>query len=146
MFPLPDEPVEQFIASLYNLAADCNFGELKGELIQDRIAVRIRDTSLSERLQMDPELMLEKAKTVIWQREAVREQQVTLKGDRLEAPQLLEVVGHLLVTDSTAKEVGSSDKYIMRHSQVLYLLRHPTPSAVFYHTTWVYGAFTDLLI
>ena len=36
---LPDEPVEQFITSLYNLAADCNFGELKDELIRDRIVV-----------------------------------------------------------------------------------------------------------
>ena len=55
--------------------------------------VGIRDALLSERLQMDLELMLEKAKTVIRQREAVREQQVTIKGDRLEAPQLLEAVG-----------------------------------------------------
>ena len=36
---LPDEPVEQFITSLYNLAADCNFGELKDKLIRDRIVV-----------------------------------------------------------------------------------------------------------
>ena len=92
---LPDEPVEQFIASLYNLAADCNFGELKGKLIIDRIVVGIRDASLSEQLQMDPELTLEKAKTVVRQREVVCEQQVTLKGDRLEAPQLLEVVGQM---------------------------------------------------
>ena len=42
---------------------------------------------------MDLELTLEKAKTVVRQREAVREQQVTIKGDRLEAPQLLEAVG-----------------------------------------------------
>ena len=47
---LPDEPVEQFITSLYNVAADCNFGELKDKLIRDRIVVRIRDASLSERL------------------------------------------------------------------------------------------------
>ena len=47
---LPDEPVEQFITSLYSLAADCNFGELKDKLIRDRIVVRIRDASLSERL------------------------------------------------------------------------------------------------
>ena len=47
---LPDEPIEQFITSLYNLAADCNFAELKDKLIRDRIVVRIRDTSLSERL------------------------------------------------------------------------------------------------
>ena len=37
--------------------------------------------------------MLEKVKTVIRQRKAVREQQLTIKGDRLEAPQLLEGVG-----------------------------------------------------
>ena len=79
---LPDEPVEQFITSLYNLAADCNFGELKDKLIRDRIVVGIRDASLLERLQMDLEMMLKKAKTVIQQREAVREQQVTIKGDR----------------------------------------------------------------
>ena len=47
---LPDEPVEQFITSLYNLAADCNFGELKDKLVRDRIVVRIRAASLSERL------------------------------------------------------------------------------------------------
>ena len=72
---LPDEPVEQFIASLYNPAADCNIGKLKDELICDKIVVGIRDTSLSERLQMDLELTLEKAKTVVRQREAVHEQQ-----------------------------------------------------------------------
>ena len=90
---LPDKPVEQFIASLYNLAADCNFGELKDELICDRIVVGIRDASLSERLQMDLELMLEKAKMVVQRREAIHEQQVTIEGDKLEAPQLLEAVG-----------------------------------------------------
>ena len=42
---------------------------------------------------MDLELMLEKAKTVVRQREAIHEQQVTLKGDRLQATQLLEAVG-----------------------------------------------------
>ena len=47
---MPDEPVEQFITSLYNLAADCNFEELKDDLIRDRIVVGIRDASLSERL------------------------------------------------------------------------------------------------
>ena len=45
---LPDEPVEQFITSLYNLVADCNFGELKDKLIRDRIVVRIRAASLSQ--------------------------------------------------------------------------------------------------
>ena len=42
---------------------------------------------------MDLEMTLKKAKIVVQQREAVREQQVTIKGDRLEAPQLFEAVG-----------------------------------------------------
>ena len=41
---------------------------------------------------MDPKLTLEKAKTVVRQRETVCEQQLTIKGVRLEAPQLLEAV------------------------------------------------------
>ena len=67
---LPDKPVEQFIASLYNVAADCNFRELKDKLIHDRTVVGIMDALWSEWLQMDPELTLEKAKTVVQQREA----------------------------------------------------------------------------
>ena len=62
---LPGEPVQQFVASLYNLAVDCNFGELKDKLIRDRIVVGIRGASLSERLQMNPELTMEKGKTVV---------------------------------------------------------------------------------
>ena len=43
---LPDEPAKQFIASLYNLAADRNFGDLRNEPICDRILIGIQDTSV----------------------------------------------------------------------------------------------------
>ena len=56
------ETTEQFITSLYSLGTDCEFGGLKEQLIQDRIVVGIRDSSLSAKLQMDPDLTLEKAK------------------------------------------------------------------------------------
>ena len=36
--------------------------------------------------------------------------------------------------------------YNTRQSQVLYFPRDPAPSAVYYHTTRVYYAFTDLLV
>ena len=42
---------------------------------------------------MNLEMTLKKAKTVVQQREAVREQQMAIKGDRLEPPQLFEAVG-----------------------------------------------------
>ena len=54
--------MEHFITSLYNLAENCEYGEMKGEMIHDRIIVGIRDNALSEQLQLDVELMLEKAK------------------------------------------------------------------------------------
>ena len=72
------ETAEQFITSLYSLAADCEFGELKEQLIRDRIVVGIRDSSLSTKLQMDADLTLEKAKRLVRQQEAVRGQQAIL--------------------------------------------------------------------
>ena len=74
------ESVEQYIVELYNLAEHCNYGDLKSEMIRDRLVVGILDKSLSERLQLDSALTLEKAKKIIRQREAVQEQQQVLNG------------------------------------------------------------------
>ena len=41
----------------------------------------IRDSVLSERMQMDPDLTLENAKKMVRQKEAVKEQQLELKCD-----------------------------------------------------------------
>ena len=78
---LDGEMSEQYIAILYNLADTCEYGELKNEMIRDRLVVGIRDTALSESLQMDASLTLEKAKTKIRQKEAVRKQQDFLQHD-----------------------------------------------------------------
>ncbi len=48
-------------------------------MIRDRLVVGIRDNTLSEKLQMDSALTLESANKAIRQREAVHEQQITLK-------------------------------------------------------------------
>ena len=53
---------------------------MKDELIRYRLVVGIRDNVLSERLQMEPELTLDKAKRLIRQREAVKEQQETVRN------------------------------------------------------------------
>ena len=76
---LPNKPVEQFITEMHRLGDNCEFGEMKEELIRDRLVVGIRDHALSERLQMEAELTLDKAKQLIRQREAVKEQQEVLK-------------------------------------------------------------------
>ena len=67
--------------ALYDLAENCEYGNMKSEMLRDRLVVGIRDQSLSEKLQMDSDLTLEKAKKQIRQREAVHEQQQELKGD-----------------------------------------------------------------
>ena len=50
-------------------------------MIRDRIVVGIRDLALSERLQLDTDLTLDKAKTMVCQRVAVHQQQELLKKD-----------------------------------------------------------------
>ena len=60
---LDEESVEQYITHLYQLAENCDYAaDIKDEMIRDRLVVGIRDTKMSETLQMDPELTLEKAK------------------------------------------------------------------------------------
>ena len=76
----PRESAKQYIMALYSFAANYNYGALEDEIIRDRLVVGIRDTAMSEMLQLDAELTLEKAKTTIRQREAVKEQQSILKG------------------------------------------------------------------
>ena len=76
---LKGEPAEQYITELYRLVETCEYGNLTPEMIRDRLVIGIQDSRLSERLQMDPELTLEKAKKLIRQSEAVHEHQVILQ-------------------------------------------------------------------
>ena len=63
------ETSEQYIMALYSLAENCEYGDLKEEMIRDRLVVGIRDTALSEKMQMDPKLTLEIAMKHVRQRE-----------------------------------------------------------------------------
>ena len=75
------EPVDSFITSLYRLAEHCNYRDLHDEMIRDRIVVGLRDAGLSEKLQTDPELILDKAITMARRTEAVRGQQPVVRGN-----------------------------------------------------------------
>ena len=57
---LEGESSEQYITALYELVETCEYGGLQQEMLRDRIVVGIRDQALSERLQCDAELTLEK--------------------------------------------------------------------------------------
>jgi len=75
------ETADQFITLLYNLAENCNYGTLKSEMIRNRLVIGLQDLALSEKLQLDTELTLEKAKKTIRQQEAIQEQQGLLISD-----------------------------------------------------------------
>ena len=67
--------MDSFITDLYGPARHCNFGTLKEELIRDRIVVGLQNRELSEELQLDPNLTLEKATNLARQRETVKQLQ-----------------------------------------------------------------------
>ena len=74
------ESVDAFITALYALAEHCGYGDLHNKIIRDRIVVGIRNSTLSEKLQLDPGLTLDTAVTKVRQFEAVRQQQPLLRG------------------------------------------------------------------
>lgn len=55
------ETVDSFITALYALAENCEYELLHDELLGDRLVVGLRDTALSERMQLDKDLTLNKA-------------------------------------------------------------------------------------
>ena len=89
---LDGESVEQYITALYRLIESCDYGALKEEMLRDRIVVGIKDVTLSERLQMDADLTLEKAKKQVRQKEAVKQQHLELHGATKKDPIVLDEV------------------------------------------------------
>ena len=76
----PGEPVEEFITALHTLVEYCNYGDLRDQMVRDRIVVGIANAKLSEKLQLDRKLTLDSAVTQARQDETVRKQQATLRG------------------------------------------------------------------
>ena len=86
---LEGESVEEYLTALYSLVEACEYGNLRNDLLRDRIVVGIRDVSLSERMQLDATLTLEKAKKMVRQKEAVTLQGQQLRGDGTKGSPLL---------------------------------------------------------
>ena len=82
----------RYIRIITDLAQTCKYGALENELIRDRLVVGIRDSKLSENLQLDESLTLEKAIEKITQAERVKSQNTeirendTLHIDRAKVP------------------------------------------------------------
>ena len=74
------ESAEQYIMELFKLVEHCEYGALRDQMVRDRIVVGIKDSSLSEQLQLNANLTLDSAMKRVRQREAVHETQQVLKG------------------------------------------------------------------
>ena len=75
MMKLTDEPIEQFIRSLYEIAENCNYGENKHDNILDRICIGCQDKEVSQSLRLKGnELTLDDAITTARQCEHVKSQ------------------------------------------------------------------------
>ncbi|XP_018369319.1 PREDICTED: uncharacterized protein LOC108765221, partial [Trachymyrmex cornetzi] len=77
-----NETVDEFIADLFRLAESCNFGNLREELIRDRIVVGVRNTKLSEAMQLQSDLTLEKAISKTRQADEVKRHQNLVRGEQ----------------------------------------------------------------
>ena len=73
------ESIDTFVADLHHLAKSCKFGSLQDELVRDRIVIGILDKKLSEQLQLDDKLTLQKCIERVMQSAMIKEQQTTLK-------------------------------------------------------------------
>ena len=76
------ESVDSFITDLHCLAQHCNYGLLRNEMIRDRIVVGLLDAGLSMKLQLDPDLTLEKATAAARQNESVKKQQDVVRAEQ----------------------------------------------------------------
>ena len=74
------ETVDDFITDLHCLEERCSYGDLHSEMVRDRIVVGLLDDSLSEKMQLDSNLTLEKAVSMARQSEAVHKQQDVVRS------------------------------------------------------------------
>ena len=68
------------LLQLYQLAETCEYGDLREELICDRILAGIRDQKLATKLMLDDKLTLDKCILQVRQEEEVRRQQEVMHG------------------------------------------------------------------
>ena len=81
-----DESASDFITDLHRLVEHCEYGPLQSEMLRDRILAGIRNRPLSEKLQLQDNLTLERATQMVRQAEQVKKQIPQLLGTTPQTP------------------------------------------------------------
>ena len=92
---------------MHSQVAKCRYGNLRDEMLRDRIVVGTKDKSLSEKLQLDSELTLERAVTQVRNAELVKLQQKELHESH--HPKIVERVQSRPRNNSNSKDVHLVD-------------------------------------
>ena len=122
------ETVDNFITDLHCLAEHCAYGELHSEMIRDRIVVGLLDDGLSEKMQLDPNLTLERAVSMARQSETVHKQQGIVRGTSLKSGELestsvrseeiFSVAGNILIEKRNRLLPENVDKLVFLHENM----------------------------
>lgn len=62
--PKPDEMITQFLASLHELAAVCEFSDMEEQMPHDQLIEHLANTQIWDRLFLESDLTLAKATTL----------------------------------------------------------------------------------
>ena len=109
------KPVNDFVTSLYCLSEHCRYGDLHDEMIRNRIVMGLRDSTLSEKLRLEPNLTLKMAITFAHQREQVKKQQQVIRAD--ETPSNIDAILAKKFQSTKAKQLVSTSIFAVHTSK-----------------------------
>ena len=122
----PGETVDAFVTALHSLAENCDYSELRETMIRDRLVAGLLDASLSEKLQLEPDLTLQDAIKRARNSAAIKQQQATVRVSA-NAPQATVAVNamqsrsrphpkHFRTNSTTSQKFHKTKKQQFNHS------------------------------